>query len=89
MAVQGGEAGAVLRNGAGTSRRHWEDLPPWHQAGIIALGALEVVLTAKAAVDLVRRPRAEVRGPKALWALGFGVQPFGPIAYLVLGRRRD
>jgi hypothetical protein len=28
-----------------------------------------------------------VRGPKPLWVLGSVVQPVGPIAYLVFGRR--
>jgi hypothetical protein len=70
------------------AKRRWEDLPSWQQAAIVALGAVEIVLTTKATVDLVRRPRGQVRGPKALWALGFAVQPFGPMAYLALGRRR-
>jgi hypothetical protein len=65
----------------------WEELPRWQQTGIIALGAVELALTAKAAVDLARRPRRQVRGPKTLWFLSFAVQPFGPIAYLSLGRR--
>jgi hypothetical protein len=66
----------------------WVELPRWHQAGIIALAGAEVALTAAAVVDLIRRPRARVRGPKALWFLALPVQPFGPIAYLTLGRRR-
>lgn len=49
---------------------------------------MEVVLTTVALIDLARRPRESVRGPKALWALGMGVQPIGPIAYLLVGRRR-
>jgi hypothetical protein len=69
-------------------RDRWEELPRWQQTAIIALGAMELVLTAKAAVDLARRPRPQVRGPKALWFMTFAVQPFGPIAYLALGRRR-
>jgi hypothetical protein len=82
------EAEAVVRSGAETSRRRWDELPQWQQAAIIALGAIEIALTARAAADLVRRPRAQVRGPKSLWALSFSVQPFGPIVYLALGRRR-
>ena len=69
-------------------RDKWDELPRWQQAGLIALGAVEIVLTTKAALDLVRRPGSQVRGPKTLWFLGFAVQPFGPIAYLSLGRRR-
>jgi hypothetical protein len=71
-----------------SEKERWDALPAWQQAGIVALGAIEIVLTTAAVVDLVRRPRAGVRGPKALWALGLSVQPFGPVAYLTLGRRR-
>ena len=85
MVVQGE---GDLRKAPGADRPHWGDLPRWQQAGIVTLGAAEVVLTTLAVVDLVRRPRAGVRGPKALWAVGFGVQPFGPVTYLLAGRRR-
>ena len=50
--------------------------------------SIELALTATALVDLVRRPAAEVRGPKGLWALGVFVQPVGPIGYLTCGRHR-
>jgi hypothetical protein len=53
----------------------------------VALGAAELVLSGVALADLARRPRALVRGPKALWLLSVFVQPIGPIAYLALGRR--
>jgi hypothetical protein len=49
---------------------------------------VEAVLTTIALRDLLRRPRRQVRGPKLLWGLGFVVQPFGPLAYLLAGRRR-
>jgi len=79
----------TLPSGAAeTAQEKWERLPRWQQTGIVALAAVEVVLTTQAAVDLFRRPRGQVRGPKTLWFLGFTVQPFGPIAYLALGRRR-
>ena len=71
-----------------SERIEWADLPRWQQTGVLVLGAVEVVLTTVAVTDLVRRPREQVRGRKALWALGLPVQPFGPIAYLVFGRRR-
>ncbi len=53
---------------------------------IVAGAAIEVALTTAALVDLARRPAEQVRGPKALWALGCVVQPVGPIAYLTVGR---
>ena len=58
------------------------------RAAIVAGAAVEVVLTTVALVDLARRPAAQVRGRKALWALGCFVQPVGPVAYLTVGRRR-
>jgi hypothetical protein len=51
------------------------------------MGAAEVVLTAFATADLYRRDASKVRGPKALWVSAFAVQPFGPLAYLVAGRK--
>ena len=70
-----------------TEKKRWDDLTTGQQAAIIALGAVEVVLTTVALVDLARRPGAQVRGPKPLWFAGCFVQPVGPIAYLLAGRR--
>lgn len=70
-----------------TDKKRWDDLTTGQQAAVVALAAVEVVLTTVALVDLVRRPGAQVRGPKPLWAAGCFVQPVGPVAYLVLGRR--
>jgi hypothetical protein len=67
--------------------RKWSDLSEGQRRAIIVGTAVEVILTTVALVDLARRPRAQVRGPKALWALGCAVQPVGPIAYLAFGRR--
>lgn len=55
----------------------------------IVLGWLaELVVTAVALRDLVRRPAAKVRGPKPLWGIGLFVQPVGSPLYLLWGRRR-
>lgn len=67
--------------------KKWGDLTEGQKRMILVGAAAEFVLTAVALVDLARRPRDQVRGPKALWALGCAIQPVGPIAYLVLGRR--
>ncbi|MEO6822301.1 MAG: PLDc N-terminal domain-containing protein [Candidatus Nanopelagicales bacterium] len=69
------------------AKRTWRELGPQQRTTIIVAGAAEVVLTTIALLDVVRRPRAEVRGPKALWILSFAVQPFGTLAYLTFGRR--
>jgi hypothetical protein len=65
----------------------WSDLTPTQQRLIIVAGVAEVVLTTVAMRDLGRRPASTVRGPKLLWRLACVVQPVGPIAYLVVGRR--
>ena len=69
-------------------KKRWSDLSPRQQQAI-KLGAIaEVVLTTIAVVDLARRPSGQFRGPKPLWLATFVVQPFGPITYLLAGRRR-
>ncbi|MGZ4464384.1 MAG: PLD nuclease N-terminal domain-containing protein [Nocardioides sp.] len=68
-------------------KKRWSDLTPTQRRAIVLGGAAEAVLTAVALRDLARRPAAAVRGPRAAWAASFVVQPFGPLAYLVAGRR--
>ena len=68
-------------------KKKWSDLTPTQQKAVIAGGVVEVALTAVALRDLARRPASEVRGRKWQWVLAFAVQPFGPIAYLLRGRR--
>lgn len=70
------------------AKKRWSDLSDGQRAALVIGGAVEVALTTVALVDLARRPSAEVKGPKVLWALGCFVQPVGPIAYLVAGRTR-
>jgi len=69
------------------NKKKWSDLTPPQQRAIKVGGALEVVLTALAVRDLASRPADQVRGSKALWAIAFVVQPFGPLAYFAAGRR--
>jgi hypothetical protein len=69
------------------TKKQWSDFSGGQQAAIFVGTAIEVVLTTVALADLARRPGAQVRGPKPLWVLGCVVQPVGPIAYLVFGRR--
>ena len=69
------------------TKKRWSDLTGQQRAAILVAASVELALTATALVDLIRRPAAQVRGPKALWALGCFVQPVGSIAYLVFGRQ--
>jgi hypothetical protein len=66
----------------------WDDLSDRQKAALLVAVSVELALTATALIDLARRPRELVRGPKALWFLGCFVQPVGPVAYLTIGARR-
>ena len=70
-----------------TTKKRWSDLSEGQRAIIVIGSVAEAILTTVALADLARRPRAQVRGPKILWALSCMIQPVGPIAYLVVGRR--
>jgi len=82
------EADDAARDRWVQARERWQALTPAQRGGVVALAVAEVVLTTWAAADLLRRPRGEVRGPKLAWLSLLSVQPFGPPAYLLLGRRR-
>ncbi len=69
-------------------KKTWNDLSEGQRRAIVAGGAAEAVMTSYALVDLARRRRSRVRGPKLLWVLACVVQPIGPLAYLRWGRRR-
>jgi len=69
------------------NKKRWRDLSPLEQRAIVFAGAAELALTTAAVRDLKRRPRQRIRGPKPVWLLSFVVQPFGPLAYLAVGRR--
>jgi len=70
--------------------RQWSDLSPGARRLIVVLGSFEALLKVVALVDLARRPAAEVRGKKWIWALSIILtNSVGavPAAYLVRGRR--
>jgi Phospholipase_D-nuclease N-terminal len=75
---------AKLRGGR---RKTWRDLTRRQRRLVVLGGIAEAILTTVAARDLATRDPAQLRGPKALWAPLFVVQPFGPLAYLLLARR--
>ncbi|MGB8021859.1 MAG: PLD nuclease N-terminal domain-containing protein [Candidatus Nanopelagicales bacterium] len=68
-------------------KRSWNELSSCQQVTVATLSAVELVLTTISLIDLVKRPSAQVRGNKLLWAFGVFVQPVGPIAYLTWGRK--
>jgi hypothetical protein len=71
------------------TQKRWSEYSPTARTAIGLGAVVELVVTAIALRDLIRRPASEVRGPKALWGLGLFVQPVGSPLYLFIGRRRS
>jgi hypothetical protein len=69
-------------------RKKWSELSTGARVAVVVGGAIELVLLVVAGRDLRSRSAEEVRGPRWLWGLFLPVQPVGPIAYLLVGRRR-
>jgi hypothetical protein len=70
------------------AQRFWSRLNPAQRAGLVVLATAQIGLALTAAVDLARRPRDAVNGPKWRWAAVLPVNFLGPLAYLRWGRRR-
>jgi hypothetical protein len=72
-------------------RRRWSDLDEGTRRLILVGGAVEAVLKTVALVDLRRRPAAQVRGRKWVWATAISLaNSMGavPLAWFLFGRRR-
>lgn len=72
------------------ARKSWSELSPGTRRFVVVAGTVEGALKVVALADLVRRPAAQVRGPKWKWALAIVVvNALGavPIAYFLRGRR--
>ena len=70
------------------AKQQWSELSATARRAIVVAGVVELALTAFVHRDLSQRAAGDVRGPKLVWRLASFVQPFGPIAYLLAGRRR-
>ena len=68
--------------------KRWSDLSPTQQKLIAAAAAGELSLKVAALIDLRRRPREQVRGPKSMWVVLMFVNLIGPVSYFVFGRRK-
>ena len=69
-------------------QRQWKDLPPARQRRLIITGLVQLTLTSLALWDLAHRPGSQIKGNKRLWTVLAFVQPVGPLAYLLFGRKR-
>lgn len=77
-----------MRHMAG-EKKAWSDLTAGQKLGVIVGGFVQVTLLALAQWDLTRRPADQVKGPKLFWRFAVLVNFIGPIAYFVVGRKRD
>jgi hypothetical protein len=66
--------------------RKWSDLTSRQRVGVLALIALQAILTAFAQRDLGMRSAEELRGPKVFWRVAT-LNTLGAVAYVVVGRR--
>ncbi|TDU91920.1 phospholipase D-like protein [Kribbella voronezhensis] len=72
--------------------KRWSELDPRVRQAILLGGAFEAGLKVAALVDLAQRPRSDIRGSKAAWAVALTLVNSGgvvPIVYLLRGRRRS
>lgn len=69
-------------------RRGWDDLSRQQKRGIGLLGLVQFALLLFALQDWIRRPDDQIRGRKKLWFPALFVNFVGPVAYLMVGRRR-
>ena len=68
--------------------KRWGDLSSTQRKAVVLSGVVQLGLLAAAHADIYRRPAAEIRGPKRLWAAAAFVNFVGPISYFLFGRRR-
>jgi Phospholipase_D-nuclease N-terminal len=69
-----------------SSPKRWSDLSAGQQKLIVAAAAGELSLKVAALIDLRRRPREQVRGPKFMWVALMFVNLIGPVSYFAFGR---
>ena len=68
--------------------KRWGDLSSTQRRAVVLSGVVQLGLLAAALADIYRRPAAEIRGPKRLWAAEAFVNFVGPISYFLFGRKR-
>jgi len=66
----------------------FSDVPADRRAGMIIGGLLQAALAIWAFVDLARRSREEIRGPKQVWIPVILVNWIGPAVYFIFARKR-
>jgi Phospholipase_D-nuclease N-terminal len=70
------------------SKKQWKDLSSGRKRRIAIQGMIQVALAAWALWDIRHRPADRIKGSKRLWTLAAFVQPVGPVAYFLFGRKK-
>jgi hypothetical protein len=70
------------------SKKRWSDLSTEQRAAVVGAALAQMGLLGAALRDLRRRPSAQIKGSKAMWAALSFVSFVGPLAYFAFGRRR-
>ena len=66
--------------------KQWKRLSPPQRTMYVAGAVVQVTLFAAAQIDITKRSREDIRGPKLLWRLICFVNFIGPILYFAFGR---
>jgi hypothetical protein len=70
------------------SKKRWSDRSRRQRSALVGAGVVQIGLLVLALADLWRRPSAQLRGSRGMWA-GLSFVCFaGPLAYFGFGRRR-
>ena len=69
--------------------QRWQDYSPAKKTRITAQGLVNLVLIVWAVRDLRQRPDSGINGTRKIWGVAAFAPPFGLIAYLVFGRKRE
>jgi hypothetical protein len=66
----------------------WADLTERQRRLLVGAAIAEASLKIAALIDIQRRPKSQIRGPKGLWRAAMAVNLVGPLSYFAVGRRR-
>ncbi|HJX79027.1 PLD nuclease N-terminal domain-containing protein [Glutamicibacter sp.] len=71
------------------AKRTFKELSTGTQIVVAIIAITELTLMIATLLDLRKRPAEQVKGPKILWTLASAINIFGPIAYFLVGRRKQ
>ena len=69
-------------------RKQWKDFSSAQKMRMMVRVLAQFAMMIAMLVDLRRRPADQIKGNKRWWYVAAFVQPFGPIAYFIFGRKR-